>query len=334
MITLALLSEPKSEEMPESEPRPIYTDSDKRTSLDDLAARVQDHAVVAVGGGLSSREPMALLRAILRRGVKNLTVVGSAHGIDIDLLCAGGAISRSAESYVGFEQDFGMAPNYRRAIDSGAVEIDDSCCYTLVQQLRAAIQGLPFMPIRSVRGTGFQSLHPEYKTMTCPFTGEELLLVPAIEPDVALLHAQYGDARGNLLIQGPPVADLLFAKASRVVLATVEELVSTERIKEIRGVLIPYFYVSGVCEIPMGAHPTACYPFYTYDRYHTAFYYETARKGADAFKAEYLSLFVHGSPNHSDYLDKIGGKKTHVRLSSWRDGTEAWKRLYTEEAMI
>ena len=97
-------------------PRPNYTASDKLTSLDDLATQVHDGAVVAVGGGLSSREPMALLRAILRRGATGLSVVGSAHGIDIDLLSAGGALSRSSESYVGFEQDFGLAPNYRRAL--------------------------------------------------------------------------------------------------------------------------------------------------------------------------------------------------------------------------
>jgi glutaconate CoA-transferase, subunit A len=330
---LSAVDKPKGEEMSKAKPRPVYTDPDKSTTLDGLASQVKDGAVVAVGGGLSSREPMALLRAILRRGIRDLTVVGSAHGIDIDLLSGGGAISRSSESYVGFEQDFGMAPNYRRAVESGVIKVDDSCCYTLVQQLRATIQGLPFMPVRSVRGTSFLPLHPGYKQMVCPFTGEELLLVPAIEPDVALLHAQYGDAQGNLLIQGPPVYDLLFAKASLVVLATVEEIVPTERLNELRGVRIPYFYVSAVSEVPMGAHPTACYPFYAYDRSHTALYYEAARKGAEAFKAEYLSVFVLGAPNHDDYVQRIGGEKTRARLSSWRDGTEAWKRLYVEEAM-
>jgi len=312
--------------------RPIFTNPDKRTTLDDLASHVRDGAVVAVGGGLSSREPMALLRAIMRRGVTGLTVVGSAHGIDIDLLSAGGALARSSESYVGFEQDFGLAPNYRRALESGAVKVDDSCCYTLVQQLRAAIQGLPFMPLRSVRGTSFPSLHPEYRQMICPFTGEELLLVPAIEPDVALIHAQYGDAKGNLVIQGPPVADLLFAKASRAVLTTVEEIVPTERLSELGGVSIPYFYVTALSEAPMGAHPTACYPFYAYDRPHTALYYEAARKGADAFKDEYLGVFVHDAPDHADYLARIGGEATRARLASWREGAEAWKRLYLDEA--
>src|SRR3984893_2028471 len=139
-----------------------------------------------------------------------------------------------------------MAANDRRALESGTVKAEDSCCYTLVQQLRAAIQGLPFMPMRSVRGTSFPSLHPEYRKMVCPFTGEELLLVPAIEPDVALIHTQYGDARGNLLIQGPPVADILFAKASRAVLATVEEIVPTERLSDLGGINIPYFYVTAL----------------------------------------------------------------------------------------
>ncbi len=312
--------------------RAIYTDPDKRRGLDELAELVPDGAIIAVGGGLSSRAPMALLRAILRRGAKDLTAVGSAHGIDIDLLCAGGALSRSAESYVGFEQDFGLAPNYRRALESGAVETSDSCCYTLTQQLRAAIQGLPFMPLRSVRGTSFPALHPEYRTMICPFSGEELLLAPALEPDVALLHAQYGDVKGNLLILGPLVADLLFAKASKRVLATVEEIAPTEKLAELGGVIIPYFYVTAISETPLGAHPTACYPFYAYDRPHTALYHKAGRKGAAAFSAQYLDVFVHGAASHEDYLARIGGDATRARLAGWREGDDAWKRLYADEA--
>lgn len=199
----------------------MYTDTDKRCSLDELVEHIREHDCLAIGGGLSSREPMAAIRALIRRGTKNLKVVGSAHGIDIDLLCGAGAVAISGESYVGFEQDFGMAPNYRRACESEQVEVKDNCCYTLVQQLRAAISGIPFMPVRSIRGTSLMTMHPEYKTMTCPFTGTELVLVPALQPDVALIHAQYGDQHGNLSIEGPPVADILFAKASKKVLVTV-----------------------------------------------------------------------------------------------------------------
>ena len=306
----------------------VHGGADKRTTLGALAAKVRDGDCVAVGGGLSAREPMAVLRALIRQGRKNLRVVGSAHGIDIDLLCGGGAVSASAESYVGFEQDFGMAPNFRRACESGAVAIEDSCCATMVAQLRAAIQGVPFMPMRSIRGTGFEKLHPEFRKMTCPFTGQELLLVPALAPDVAILHAQYGDARGNLRIEGPPVADLLFAKASKTVIATVEKLVSNEELQRLGGVSVPGFYVAAVAEVPFGAHPTACYPFYAYDRPHTAAYLAAAQDGPESFAKNYLQPFVRDCGDHAAYLEKIGGAALQRRLASWKDGPEAWQRLY------
>ena len=220
-----------------------------------------------------------------------------------------------------------MAPNYRRACESGAVQVKDNCCYTLVQQLRATISGVPFMPITSARGTGFMTMHHEYKTMTCPFTGAEIALVPALKPDVAILHAHMGDAHGNLYIEGPPVADVLFAKASAKVLATVEQLVSTEQISE-KGVTIPYFYVTAVAEVPYGAHPTSCYPLYAYDRPHTETYYAAAQKGQQAFRENYLDQYVFGCTSHDQYLDKVGGDKTLNRLADWRAGRQQWMELY------
>lgn len=306
---------------------PIHTEPDKRCSLAELAGRVASGDCVAIGGGLSSRAPMAVLRELVRRGISGLRLVGSAHGIDVDLLCGAGLVAESAESYVGFEQDFGMAPNYRRACEAGAISVKDSCCYTLVQQLRAASMGLPFLPIRSVRGTGLTELHPEFRILQCPFTGEELLLVPALRPDVAIIHAQYGDRRGNLRIEGPPVADILFAQAAMTVVATVERIVGTAEIAE-RGVSIPYFYVSAIAEVPMGAHPTACYPFYAYDRPHTADYLRWAAAGAEAFREHYLQPFVYACPGEADYLAAIGGSVTLERLASWQDGPETWKALY------
>lgn len=305
----------------------LYTDPDKRTDLASLVALIQPGDCLAIGGGLSSREPMAALRELVRHGISGLNLVGSAHGIDVDLLCGAGLVAECGESYVGFEQDFGMAPNYRRACETGGVVARDNCCYTLVQQLRAAAMGLPFLPLRSVRGTGFTGLHPEYRTMACPYTGEELLLVPALSPDVALLHAQYGDARGNLRIEGPPVADILFAHAARKVVATVEKLLPTEELAAL-GVTIPYFYVAAVAEVPGGAHPTACYPFYAYDRTHTALYYRLASEGAAAFRAGYLQAYVFDCLSHDAYLEAVGGAANLARLASWCDGPEAWGQLY------
>ena len=239
----------------------MFTENDKRCSLAELVDFIHDGDILAIGGGLSSREPMAALRTLVRKGIKNLTLVGSAHGIDVDMLCGANVVAVCNESYVGFEQDFGMAPNYRRACESGQVQVLDSCCYTLVQQLRATISGIPFMPIRSIQGTSMMQLHPEYQIMKCPYSGEELILVPALQPDVTLIHAQYADQHGNLHIDGPPVADILFAKASKKVLVTVEKIVSHKELQN-HGITIPFIYVTKLSEVSYGAHPTSCYPFY------------------------------------------------------------------------
>lgn len=305
----------------------MYTQNDKRCSLTELVAHIQNGDCLAIGGGLSWREPMAALRELIRQNIKDLKLVGSAHGIDVDLLCGAGSVAVSAESYVGFEQDFGMALNYRRACETGAVKVEDNCCYSLVQQLRAAIQGLPFMPIRSVQGTDFLKLHPEFKTMTCPFTGEQLVLVPALKPDVALIHAHYADEHGNLHIEGPPVADVLFAKASKKIIATVEEVIPHDELAK-KGVTIPYFYVTAICEVPYGAHPTSCYPNYAYDREHTASYYQAAKHGADSFNQNYLIPFVHDCKDHDAYLLAVGGKARLACLEQWDQSMEKWMQLY------
>ncbi len=310
----------------------ISTSESKLTNIEVLASMVESGNCLAVGGGLSSREPMALIRSIIRNNVNNLTVVGSAHGIDIDLLCGANIVSASQESYVGFEQDFGMAQNYRHGCESGKIEIQDNCCYTLVQQLRASIQGLPFMLIQSVRGTDFEKIHPRYKTIQCPYSGEDVLVVPPLTPDVAILHAQYADSHGNLRIEGPPVVDLLFAQASKKVLATVEKIVTNEELQQLGGANIPYFYVTNFAEVPMGAHPTACYPFYAYDREHTKLYMSAAKEGPAEFRDKYLKHFVYECESHDEYLDRIGGENTKSRLSSWKESNDAWMELYKESA--
>src|SRR5262245_56005499 len=125
---------------------PARTRPDKRCSLDEAIGLVGDGDTVALGGALSYREPMALVRELVRQGRRDLRLVGSAHGIDVDLLVGAGAVGAVEESYVGFEQDLGLAPAYRRAAETGAVDVRETCCYTLLQQLRAAEYGLPFMP--------------------------------------------------------------------------------------------------------------------------------------------------------------------------------------------
>ena len=127
-----------------------------------------------------------------------------------------------------------------------------------------------------MRGSDIATLHPEYATITCPFTGETLVAVPALRPDIALLHAPSGDRYGNLHLEQPYVLDERFASASRTVIATVDELVSTEEVTA-SGVTIPGHLVTATVLAPFGAHPASCYPRYAYDRGHLREYVSAAQ---------------------------------------------------------
>jgi len=296
---------------------------DKRVSLAEAVALVRDDAIVALGGGLSARLPMALVRELIRQGRRGLHLVGSAHSIDVDMLVAVGAVRRCEESYVGFEQDLGLAPAYRRAAEEGSIEVAESCCVSMLAQLRAAEMGLPFLPVRGVRGSDIAALHPEYATITCPFTGEVLIAVPALRPDVALLHAPSGDRYGNLHLEQPYVLDERFASASRVVIATVDELVSTEEVVA-SGVTIPAHLVTAVVLAPFGAHPTSCYPRYAYDHGHLREYVSAAQSGPDDFE-KFLATYVCGS--EESYLTAVGAERLST-LADWSRSTADWQELF------
>ncbi|MBS4728725.1 CoA transferase subunit A [Mycobacterium sp. SM1] len=304
---------------------PFHLDADKLVDLPTAAAEVTDGALVALGGGLSARLPMALVRELIRRDRHALHVVGSAHGIDVDLLVAAGAIAVCEESYVGFEQDLGLAPAYRRAAETGAIEIRESCCATMLAQLRAAEFGLPFMPVRGIKGSDIRRMHPEYREVSCPFTGETLVAVPPLRPDVALIHAPLGDRRGNLHLEQPYVLDERFAAASRKVVATVERIVSTEEVAT-AGVTIPAHLVRAVAEVPYGAHPSSCYPAYAYDRAHLADYVRRAAAGGQELTG-YLDTFVMGAPTEDAYR-KLVGEARLAQLRGWSQSTDAWKELF------
>jgi glutaconate CoA-transferase subunit A len=301
----------------------LQSPRDKRASLADAVCLVRDGATVALGGGLSARLPMAMVRELVRQGRSGLHLVGSAHSIDVDMLVAVGAVRRCEESYVGFEQDLGLAPAYRRAAEEGTIEVAESCCATVLAQLRASEMGLPFLPVRGVRGSGIGGLHPEYAEITCPFTGETLVAVPALRPDFALLHAPSGDRYGNLHLEQPYVLDERFAAASAMVIATVDRLVPTDEVIA-SGVTIPAHLVAAVAEVPFGAHPTSCYPRYAYDRGHLREYVSAAQSGAAGLD-KYLATYVNGS--EESYRAAIGADRLGA-LTTWSQSTGAWQELF------
>ena len=193
----------------------------------------------------------------------------------------------------------------------------------MLAQLRAAEMGLPFLPVRGVRGSDIGRLHPEYAEITCPFTGEILVAVPALRPDVALLHAPAGDRYGNLHLEQPYVLDERFASASRMVVATVDELVSTEEVT-LSGVVIPAHLVAAVAEVPYGAHPSSCYPRYAYDRGHLREYLTAAQSGSDDLE-KYLAAYVFCDEDH--YRETVGADRLGA-LASWSHSLTDWQEIF------
>ncbi|MDE0169385.1 MAG: CoA transferase subunit A [bacterium] len=301
----------------------VHLAPEKYTDLQSAARLVRPGSMVALGGGLSARLPMALVRQLIREGVGDLHVVGSAHSIDVDLLAAAGSISVCEESYVGYEQDHGLAPAFRRAAQEGSLEARESCCDTILTQLRAAEMGLTFLPVHGVKGTDIETLHPEYGRVTCPFTGNTFVAVPPMAPDVALIHAPVGDTEGNLALEQPYVLDEHFAMASKMVVATVDRIASTTEVAE-AGIVIPFYRVAAVAEVPYGAHPSSCYPGYAYDREHIAAWVAAAktRSGAD----EYLRSFVTEIDEDS-YRDRVGYERLG-RLARYSSSTAEWMGLF------
>jgi len=303
----------------------MYLDPDKRVDLATAASYVHDGHMIALGGGLSARLPMAMVRELIRQGRRDLHVVGSAHSMDVDLLIAAGALAICEESYVGFEQDLGLAPAYRRAAETGTITVKESCCVTILTQLRAAEMGLPFLPVRGIKGTDMRRLHPEYAETTCPFTGEVLVAVPPLKPDVAIIHAPVGDAFGNLFMEQPYVLDEHFAGASKSVIATVEKIVPTEELHD-RGVVIPGYFVQAIAEVPFGAHPASCYPIYSYDRAHMSTYVRAAAKpeSADGYVADWVNV----PGGEDEYRNKVGAESL-ARLTQWSESIDQWKGLFS-----
>jgi glutaconate CoA-transferase, subunit A len=238
---------------------------DKRTSLTDAIAAIPDGARVALGGNTLHRGAGAAVHEIVRQEKRGIELVKTAGAYDVDLLCAAGCVTAVSAGFVGYETPFGMAPAYRRAVEAGAVEAREHACATVIAGLRAAIQGVPFMPVAGLHGSdlpaarGFQSLRD-------PYSGAEVYVVPALPPDVAILHVQEADAAGNARIIGTRFEDVLMAQAARRVFVTTERIVDGMTfVEDPEIVAIPGFLVDAVVEAPDGAWPFSCTPLYGFD---------------------------------------------------------------------
>lgn len=272
-------------------------------ALDEALEVVQDGAVVGIGGAVTSAHPMALVRALARRRVRDLTVVAPTGGIEVDLLIAAGCVRQVVSSYVGVEGVAGVGPIYRTAVESGEVEMIDLDEAHCVMGLRAAGHRLPFLPWRGGVGTSFPSLNPSLVEFDDPVSGQPLLAIPAIELDVALIYAERADAYGNVQFAGSPNMDVLMAAAAERVVVQVERIVSTEEIRR-RPESTRFWRDTAVVRAPFGTHPYSSGSM-TADEDHLREFTRAAREGGAAL-SNYMQRFVKSPRDHDDYLETVG----------------------------
>ena len=239
---------------------------DKRLSMEAFVASLAPGVRIAFGGGGIQRKPMAAARAIARSGLTDLDLVSFLGGPEIDLLIGLGRASRLAFAFVGFDA-YGLAPCFRAAREAGTLPIVEYSEATMLAAFEAGAKNLPFLPTRFGLGTDIVTTATSpFKTFACPFTGETLLGVPALRPDVAVVHVNVADRQGNAIIHSDAYADSLMVRAARRTVLTAGQVVDELPVDQTRrSTFISRLWVQGVIEAPQGAGMTAMFPDYRFD---------------------------------------------------------------------
>lgn len=273
--------------------------SDKRMTVDDVVAELQDGMTLGIGGWGSRRKPMALVRAILRSDLKDLTVV-SYGGPDVGLLASAGKIRKIVFGFVTLDS-VPIDPHFARARQAGEIDVVEWDEGMFAAGLKAAVQRLPFLPVRAGLGSAVMTTNPDLKTVRSPYPdgaggpGEEVVAVPPLHLDAALIHMNRADARGNAQYLGPdPYFDDDFALAAERCYVSCEKIVPTEELVAggpLQSLLINRSAVTGVVETPRGAHFTTAAPDYGRDEKFQRLYASSAKDPAqwEAFRERFLS---------------------------------------------
>ncbi len=274
-------------------------------TLAEAVAEIRDGMTVGIGGWGARRKPMALVRALVRSPVKDLTLV-SYGGPDVGMLCAAGKVRKLVFGFVSLDL-IALDPHFRAARQAGALEVMEIDEGMLQWGLRAAMIRLPFLPTRAGLACDVERLNPALRTIRSPYDDRETLLaMPALRLDVALVHVHHADERGNGQILGPdPYFDELFCGAAARRIVSCERIVETSALTDlgcVHTLQLNRTLVDGVVEAPFGAHPTSCTPAYGIDLEHVKAY--VAATGAEAWAA-YRQRYV--DVDHHAYVEAVGG---------------------------
>jgi glutaconate CoA-transferase subunit A len=280
---------------------------EKVTSLEEAAKLVKDGDRVGIGGSTLSRTPIAMIWALIRAGRKRLTCARGIMSSDGELLLGAGASDHVITSWFSQGIVWGVSKIMRLYTESKRARFDEWSHMAMGMRFRAGAMGVPFLPMRSMMGSDVLARLPEVREMSCPYTGEKLILVPALNPDVALIHVQRCDPYGNAQIDGLQFMDIDLAMAANKVILTTERIVSNEQIRRAPDqTKIPFLAVEAVVEVPFGCAPHECYGLYEPFFKHHDMYAELIRKDPAKGIAQYLDRYFYEPKNWTEYLDLIG----------------------------
>lgn len=285
---------------------------DKRMSAARIVGSLRDGMTIGIGGWGPRRKPMALVREILRSDLKDLTIVAYG-GADVGMLCAAGKVKKLVFAFVSLDA-IPLEPWFRKAREAGTLEVLELDEGMFQWGLKAATFGLPFLPTRVGLGTDLAELGG-LKMVQSPYDdGEVLVAMPALKLDVALLHVNRSDWRGNVQLLGPDTYyDEWFAKAAAKTYVSCEELVEAMEDAyeaDVHANVFERCFVSGVVEMPGGAHPSSMPPNYGWDMKAFKAYADAAREPGDW--SAVADRFVGQS--EADYLKSVGGKEAVAAL--------------------
>lgn len=290
---------------------------DKVRDLTEIVKEIPDGVEIALGGFAITRNPIAFVNEIIRQKKKNLTVYEIIGGMDADLLFGAGCVK--AFSYGGGSLDrFGRINRINEAIENGTVDVREYSGLSISLRFLAGSLGISYIPTKTLLGSDvldkLLKRDSSVRLGKCPFSNEKIVILEALQPEYAVLHAPYSDTKGNIVIEGP-VWDMELGKSAKKLIVTVDKIVSNDYIKQnSEKVVIPSVYTYAVVEVPYGAYPTSTYKVYDYDGELISHYASINKTQADFDM--FLEEYILGTKDHNEFIEKCGGLKRIAKIQA------------------
>lgn len=283
----------------------------KITSLSEAVRQLVHDGDLIYAAGFTHLIPFAAGHEIIRQGRKNLTLARATPDLIYDQMVAAGCAKKVVFSYMG-NPGVGSLRIVRAELEAGRLEWEEYSHFGMISRLQAGAAGLPFMPMNPTAAVDLELANPQYRTIIDPYSGGEVVVVPALKPDVAIVHVQRCDSQGNAQIWGIIGEQKEAAFAAERVILTTEEIVPEEVIRaDPNRTLIPGFIVDAVCEVPYCSHPSYTQGYYDRDN---AFYLEWDKISQDRQAVQtWLDEWVYGVRDRAEYWEKLG-QEAHKRL--------------------